>query len=492
MNKKLIIIAVIVVLLISVIGIAVFSFEDEPELEFEPELELEPEPEPEPEQAVSELETPASTFAPAPQAEVAAAPAAAPAAAAPASRKCKSNAQCNKGWWCQNGTCVEGCHSNTDPRNPATGKCLWNNGNIPIGQQCNRNIHSDCESNYCLNSHCVAAKKYTPIGCYKDKANPRALPHFLGNAGTKTDFVRAANYCAKKATDAGYKYFGLQYPPGGTQCWAGNNLIHAKKYGQETCGLGGGANKNYLYTLTNLAAAPSTPPKKYILPKITSNEQCTRAGGNSYNYCQSSGIHYCCGACNGQATCGSNSGLRGCACSKDVHLISTSSNKLNLVQVKEFNKTVRNLPVPFYMQFTGTQITHKRVGWGAIPIIKKFTIIYKRLTPVGDWNFFRLLHYDWFGCEEPGKCRHGSGEDNKPPLIENKAISNTMNTDFKLFSNLNDAKTDTNAWKFCNFNDATVGFPRDCGPTVGIGNRWMRYYPGKTGTNTPFRWELVI
>jgi len=304
MNKKLIIIAVIVVLLISVIGIAVFSFEDEePELEFEPEsISI-----PEPEQAVSELETPASTFAPAPQAEVPAAQAAKAAkkrdilpkitsneqctkaggnsynycqssgihyccgvcngqatcgsnsglrgcaCESTPSRKCKSNAQCNKGWWCDNGICVEGCYSNTDSRNPATGKCLWNNGNIPIGQQCNRNIHSDCESNYCLNSHCVAPKKYnyTPDGCYNDRANPRALPHFLGHAGTTTDFVHAANYCAKKTKDAGYKYFGLQYPPGGTECWAGNNFAHAKKYGQATCGLGGAAYKNYLYTLTN-------------------------------------------------------------------------------------------------------------------------------------------------------------------------------------------------------------------------------------------------
>ena len=62
------------------------------------------------------------------------------------------------------------------------------------------------------------------------------------------------------------------------------------------------------------AQAAKAAKKRDILPKITSNEQCTRAGGNSYNYCQSSGIHYCCGVCNGQATCGSNSGLRGCAC----------------------------------------------------------------------------------------------------------------------------------------------------------------------------------
>jgi len=168
---------------------------------------------------------------------------------------------------------------------------------------------------------------------------------------------------------------------------------------------------------------------------------------------------------------------------KDVHLISTSSNKLNLAQVKEFNKTVRNLPVPFYMQFIGNN---------------EEEIIYKRLTPVGDWNFFRLLHRDWFGCEEPGKCKlYPTGEDNKPPLIEGKVISNTMNKDFKLFSNLNDAKTDTNAWKFCNFNDDGVGFPRDCGPngvvikSGPLPGRWISYYPGEGGVDVPFSWKLV-
>ncbi len=67
-----------------------------------------------------------------------------------------------------------------------------------------------------------------------------------------------------------------------------------------------------------------------------------------------------------------------------------------------------------------------------------------------------------------------------------------MNKDFKLFSNLNDAKTDKNAWKFCMFNDPGVGFPRDCGANGTVGGRWISYYPGKTGrTKNPFTWKLV-
>ncbi len=320
----------------------------------------------------------------------------------------------------------------------------------------------------------AAAKKYTPIGCYHDKNNTKggfAIPDFLGKAGTKTDFVKAANYCAKKAMNSGYKYFGLQYPPGGTSCYGGNDLAHAKKYGKATCGLGGGAYKNYLYSLTN----PSDCPPKFPYPVKTG--QFVNAGlcYNKEEYANRGYGHGNNSWC--ARTPGKNSEIQrqikdglGSPCEYEyVDLISKSTNKLNLAQIEKFNKTIRNLPVPFYMQFIGNN---------------EEEIIYKRLTPVGNWNFFRLLHYDWFGCEEPGKC--------KPPLIENKAISNTMNKDFKLFSNLNDAKTDKNAWKFCMFNDPGVGFPRDCGPTGGISNRWISYYPGKTGrTKNPFTWKLV-
>ena len=223
--------------------------------------------------------------------------------------KCTGDSSCDSGrsgWWCGNGNCYQGCPSSDDPRD-SSGKCLWNKGNIPerkacygpgttkgnkscLGKRCvgytgknqgwcasQPKSNGECTSHYGAGPNeiccgqvqgwydsiymcpknkpvCVGYKanqnwgkcneaSYVPIGCYKDKSN-RALPHFLGNVG----FVQAANYCANKARNSGYKYFGLQV---GQECWAGNNLAHAKKYGQATCGLGGGAWKNYLYTLTN-------------------------------------------------------------------------------------------------------------------------------------------------------------------------------------------------------------------------------------------------
>lgn len=44
---------------------------------------------------------------------------------------------------------------------------------------------------------------------------------------------------------------------------------------------------------------------------------CTAAGGSAWNKCSSSGTNYCCGVCNGDATCSSNSGLQWCACNKN-------------------------------------------------------------------------------------------------------------------------------------------------------------------------------
>ena len=128
-----------------------------------------------------------------------------------------------------------------------------------------------------------------------------------------------------------------------------------------------------------------------------------------------------------------------------------SSNTFNLDQVKNFNNRARSLALPFYVEFTSNQnAPYNR-------------IIYKRLTPVKDWNFYRLLHYDWFN--------------NKP--IEGKPINNIMNVDFQLFSSLSDAKNNVNPWKFCNFDDSGVGFPRDCGVNSAFGGNWVSYYPGE-------------
>ena len=149
------------------------------------------------------------------------------------------------------------------------------------------------------------------------------------------------------------------------------------------------------------------------------------------------------------------------------NLNSSSDNLLNSQQVSEFNEAVRKLQVPFYMEFTSPQpdAVHKK-------------IIYKRLTPIGNWDFFRLLHFNWFDSSLK---------------IGGKIITNNMNTDFKLYSTIEDARNDINAWKFCNFNDtAGVGFPRDCGVNAATSKGWISYYPGeKRSSNRPFKWRLI-
>jgi hypothetical protein len=50
--------------------------------------------------------------------------------------------------------------------------------------------------------------------------------------------------------------------------------------------------------------------------------------------------------------------------------------------------------------------------------------------------------------------------------------NNRMNTDFAIYSSLQDALDDTNRWKFCNYNDPGIGFPRDCGATGYVGWQW--------------------
>tara|TARA_Y100000768_G_C23974545_1_gene682379 strand:- start:79 stop:2307 length:2229 start_codon:yes stop_codon:yes gene_type:complete len=145
-------------------------------------------------------------------------------------------------------------------------------------------------------------------------------------------------------------------------------------------------------------------------------------------------------------------------------LKSDSKNKLNVTQVAEFNNAARELSLPFYMKFTSNQ---------AYPYNN---IIYKRLTPIGDWDFFRLLHFDWFS--------------NKP--IGGKPITNQMYIDFVLYDNISDAKADVNAWKFCNYDDPGVGFPRDCGKQKAVGGKWISYYPGLySRTEKDFIWRLA-
>ena len=52
------------------------------------------------------------------------------------------------------------------------------------------------------------------------------------------------------------------------------------------------------------------------------------------------------------------------------------------------------------------------------------------------------------------------------------STSNTQHIDFELYSTFEDAVSGTNPWCCCTFDDAGIGFPRDCGPLSTIGGNW--------------------
>lgn len=49
-------------------------------------------------------------------------------------------------------------------------------------------------------------------------------------------------------------------------------------------------------------------------PNITSESECSKAGGTNWNKCSATGTTYCCGVCKGTKSCSSNSGLSSCSC----------------------------------------------------------------------------------------------------------------------------------------------------------------------------------
>ncbi|EED87460.1 predicted protein [Thalassiosira pseudonana CCMP1335] len=102
-------------------------------------------------------------------------------------------------------------------------------------------------------------------------------------------------------------------------------------------------------------------------------------------------------------------------------------------------------------------------------------IYYKRLTPIPEFGeaegqvyFLDLFLNNW-----------------------NSQPANVLNTDFELYSTYEDAIAGTNGWKKCNYNDAGVGFPRDCGPEWNIGSQWNSYIrDGASANNHGFYVEL--
>jgi len=53
--------------------------------------------------------------------------------------------------------------------------------------------------------------------------------------------------------------------------------------------------------------------------------------------------------------------------------------------------------------------------------------------------------------------------------------NNVINQDFGIFSSYADAMAKHNPWKYCNYNDPGVGFPRDCGKTGYVAHQWNAF-----------------
>eukprot|EP00929_Paragymnodinium_shiwhaense_P001653 TRINITY_DN101892_c0_g1_i1.p1 TRINITY_DN101892_c0_g1~~TRINITY_DN101892_c0_g1_i1.p1 ORF type:complete len:583 (-),score=93.06 TRINITY_DN101892_c0_g1_i1:166-1914(-) len=76
------------------------------------------------------------------------------------------------------------------------------------------------------------------------------------------------------------------------------------------------------------------------------------------------------------------------------------------------------------------------------------SMYYNRISPIGSWNAYTNMAYQW------------------------KSQTNVINRDFKLYGNLESALAKRNAWRWCNYNDRGVGFPRDCGKNKARGGQW--------------------
>eukprot|EP00492_Amphilonche_elongata_P000513 TRINITY_DN128_c0_g1_i5.p1 TRINITY_DN128_c0_g1~~TRINITY_DN128_c0_g1_i5.p1 ORF type:complete len:245 (-),score=28.45 TRINITY_DN128_c0_g1_i5:300-1034(-) len=57
--------------------------------------------------------------------------------------------------------------------------------------------------------------------------------------------------------------------------------------------------------------------------------------------------------------------------------------------------------------------------------------------------------------------------------------NNVPNVDFEVYNSVEDIQTQTNRWSFCNYNDPDVGYPRDCGMSGSVFNRWFSMPGGR-------------
>ena len=82
----------------------------------------------------------------------------------------------------------------------------------------------------------------------------------------------------------------------------------------------------------------------------------------------------------------------------------------------------------FHRECNGCLATHK-------------SIYYKRTSPVPyGFSIYDHIATNWFSA------------------------NNLLHTDFELYSTLADALAGNNKWKYCNYDDSLIGFPRNCRP----------------------------
>merc|ERR1719502_206644 len=76
---------------------------------------------------------------------------------------------------------------------------------------------------------------------------------------------------------------------------------------------------------------------------------------------------------------------------------------------------------------------------------------YRRYSSPDNVNVYDLMKQNWF------------------------SRNNVLNRDFGIFSSYADAQAKRNSWRFCNYNDPGVGFPRDCGKARAVGGQWNAF-----------------
>ena len=94
------------------------------------------------------------------------------------------------------------------------------------------------------------------------------------------------------------------------------------------------------------------------------------------------------------------------------------------------------------------------------PVVRGLRAVYVRTTSIPiSFNAFDVFANTW------------SSQNNK------------INEDFKLYDNIEDAKSGSNPWTYCNYDVEFFGFPADCGPSSPIRGYQVFTMPGTEGSS---------